>query len=328
MIRILYRRGEQLRTDFPIDKLPEVLEQHNTRIWVDICNEPPDEVAEILSGIFNIHPLAIEDTVHDANLPKIDDWGNYLYMCMQSIEFDQALDETDVDRKEKLDIIKGKHYLITHHLTPIPAIDREWERCLKDSRSTQSGAHRIMYEIMDNMADDFMLVMEKIDDAIDDIESRIFDSPTHEVLDRIFQIKRTVLHLRRVLSPQREVLNKLARDEYKAIDPANRIYYRDVYDHLVRLYEMNESLRDLIGGVMDMYLTVSSNKTNDIMKILTVVATLFMPLTFISGFWGMNFYEPAPNTTWCNPVVMYCTLGLMLLLPIAMLFYMRKRKWL
>ncbi len=130
--------------------------------------------------------------------------------------------------------------------------------------------------------------------AIDQTEDEVFDNPTPQTLERIFSLKRAVLHLRRVIGPQREVLNRLARDDFAVIDPRTRVYFRDVYDHLVRLHDITESIRDLVSGALDTYLSVINNRMNDIMKTLTVITTLFMPISFLAGFFGMNFFVPVP----------------------------------
>jgi magnesium transporter len=134
--------------------------------------------------------------------------------------------------------------------------------------------------------------------------------------------------MRRILLPQREVMNKLARDDYKVIDPRDRIFFRDIYDHLVRLHDLNESLRDLVGGAQDTYLSVVNNRMNEVMKTLTIITTLFMPLAFVTGFFGMNFFEPLGlMKSWTSSGVFYVTLAITLLLPIGMYIWMRRRTW-
>ena len=147
-------------------------------------------------------------------------------------------------------------------------------------------------------------------------------------LEKIFSIKRSVLYLRRILAHQREVLNKLARDEYDVIDAADRIYFRDVYDHLVRLYDITEGVRDLVSGALDTYLSVTNNRLNDVMKILTIITTLFMPLSFITGFFGMNFFQPAtPLDIWTGLPAFLITLLVIILTPTMMFQWMRRRRW-
>jgi magnesium transporter len=174
----------------------------------------------------------------------------------------------------------------------------------------------------------YMPAVEKIDDAIDQIEDQVFDRPSPKTLERLLAIKRVLVAMRRIIVPQREVLNKLARDDYPVIDQKDRVFFRDIYDHLVRLHDLNESLRDLVGSVMDTYLSVVNNRMNEVMKTLTVITTIFMPLTFVTGFFGMNFFEPLGSlTAWTRDLVFYITMVIMVFLPIVMYIWMRRRTW-
>jgi magnesium transporter len=161
------------------------------------------------------------------------------------------------------------------------------------------------------------------------VENEVLGRPDSEIVQRIFTLKRATLHLRRVLSPLREVLNKLARDDYAVIDARDRVYFRDVYDHLVRLHDISESLRDLVGGVLDTYLSVINNRMNEIMKTLTLITTLFMPISFVVGFYGMNFFQPVSKdlSQWTsNPAFIFMMI-VVLGTPIGMFTWMRQRKW-
>ena len=190
------------------------------------------------------------------------------------------------------------------------------------------AAAHLIYKIMDFLVAGYMPTVERIDSAIDELEDHIFDKPSPRTLERLFALKRVLLAMRRILLPQREVLNKLARDDYRVIDPKDRIFFRDIYDHLVRLHDLNENLRDLVGGALDTYLSVVNNRMNDIMKTLTIITTIFMPLAFVTGFFGMNFFEPQGRlTNWTTNPIFYITLAINVLLPIGMYLWMRRRTW-
>jgi magnesium transporter len=175
-----------------------------------------------------------------------------------------------------------------------------------------------------------MTVVDDMDEEIEWVEDQVFDKPTPDIVQRLFGLKRATLQLRRTLSPLREVLNKLARDDFKVVDAADRIYFRDIYDHLVRLHDISESLRDLVGGALDTYLSVINNRMNDIMKTLTVITTLFMPISFLASFFGMNFFQPiSPSLAkWTGLFPFIISMGIMLLLPAGMLLWLRRRGWL
>ncbi len=327
MIRSLYYvPGKPIRKDILPKEFPELIQNQQGLLWVDFVSEPPETCLPILQG-FGFHPLAIDDALQETHSPKLDDWGDYLYIVFNYMNATENGDawETEVD---ELDIFLGKNYIVTHHDHPISAIDDTWAACDRDERNVQQGADHLLYKITDNLVAGYMPAVEKIDSAIDQIEDQVFDRPSPRTLEKLFALKRVLLTMRRIVLPQREVLNKLARDDYRVIDPKDRIFFRDIYDHLVRLHDLNESLRDLVGGVLDTYLSVINNRMNEIMKTLTLITTLFMPLTFVTGFFGMNFFEPLGLTkTWTTNPAFYFTLAIIVLLPIGMYIWMRRRTW-
>jgi magnesium transporter len=327
MIRSLYfMPGKPIRKEIPPQEFPKLVKNRRGLLWVDFTSEPPEICLPILKS-FDFHPLAIEDALQQTHAPKLDDWDSYLYIVfnyMGLIENGNGWD-TDID---ELDVFLGQNYIVTHHDHPVPAIDETWNSCDRDIRTLQEGADHLLYKIIDKLVAGYMPVVEKIDDAIDQIEDQVFDKPSPRTLEKLFALKRILLAMRRILLPQREVMNKLARDDYQVIDPKDRIFFRDIYDHLVRLHDLNESLRDLVGGALDTYLSVINNRMNDIMKTLTIITTLFMPLAFVTGFFGMNFFEPLGLLkNWTTTAVFYLMLAVTLLLPFGMYLWMRRRTW-
>jgi magnesium transporter len=293
-------------------------------LWVDLVGEPPDVCEPILRETFGFHPLAIEDALEESHVPKIDDWGQYLYLVLHAV----VLNDGDVDTVE-LDLFLGKNYVVTHQTRPLAAVDRVWTACQRDARQLERGAGRLLYSLADELVADYMPVIEGIDEAIDQIEDQIFDNPHPRMLENIFSLKRALLKLRRIITPQREVLNKLARGDYGVIAAQDRVFFRDVYDHFFRLYDVSESLRDLLGGALETYLSVVNNRMNDVMKTLTVITTLFMPLSFVVGFFGMNFFQPAISlNAWTGQGAFALTLAGMVLTPAVMYIWMRRRGWL
>jgi len=173
-----------------------------------------------------------------------------------------------------------------------------------------------------------MLAVEQFDEAIDRIESQVFSNPSSQVLEQLFNLKRGLVYVRRIIAPQREVLNKLARGDYAMIQDEEQDFFRDVYDHLVRLHDITESLRDLAAGALDTYLSVVNNRMNDIMKTLTIITTLFMPISFLTGFFGMNFFQASDSFWgWTQVPAFVAVLIIMILLSTSMLIWVRKRAW-
>jgi len=327
MIRSLYYfPGEPARKDVPPQEFPQLIRDRRGLLWVDFADEPASSCLPILQG-FGFHPLAIDDALQETHVPKLDDWGEYLYIVLNYMSISESGEYwgTEID---EVDIFLGDNYIVTHHDQRVPAIDETWEACDRDPRNIQDGADHLLYKITDNLVADYMPAVEKIDAAIDQIEDQIFDRPSPRTLEKLFALKRVLLAMRRILLPQREVLNKLARDDYQVIDPKDRIFFRDIYDHLVRLHDLNESLRDLVSGALDTYLSVVNNRMNEVMKVLTIITTLFMPLAFITGFFGMNFFEPLGlMKDWTSSVSFYVMLAITVLLPFSMFVWMRRQTW-
>jgi magnesium transporter len=224
----------------------------------------------------------------------------------------------------ELDIFLGPNYLVTHHRQTIAAVERVWQNLCKDQRRLAHGADYLLYLLLDALTADYMPAIDALDTALDALEDVIFTRPTPHTLSTVFAVKRAALHLRRIIGPQREVLNKLARDDYAVIDARDRMYFRDIYDHLVRLADLNETLRDLTSGALDTYLSVTSNRINEVMKVLTVISALFMPISFLVGFFGMNFTAlPFKSPWWLAGAI-----GIIVATPLGMLYWFKQHGWL
>jgi magnesium transporter len=327
MIRSLYHTPEKgIQTDYKVAEFAHILKSKHGFLWVDFEATPPETDEPILREIFGFHPLAVDDALQESHIPKLDDWGSYLYIVLHAVVFDRE-NEDHVDTLE-LDVFLGENYIVTHHDQKISGIERVWSSCLKDDRFWKNGPDYLLYRIADEVVASYMPVVEALDEEIDQTEDQVFEKPTEQMLERIFSLKRAVLHLRRVIGPQREVLNKLARDDYKVIDFPVKVYFRDVYDHLVRLYDLSETIRDLVSGALDTYLSVINNRMNDIMKTLTIITTFFMPISFITGFFGMNFFQPAiPLQNWTGKLAFMITMLFFISVPFAMFFWIRRRGW-
>jgi magnesium transporter len=327
MIRSLhYSIDTGLRTGLTVDEMTGIVQSAQGLLWVDFESTPPESDELIMRQAFGFHPLAIDDALQETHIPKLDDWETYLYIVLNAVRIVPD-DPGEIDLLE-LDIFLGKNYLVTHHDDNITAIDDAWIAIQRDERYLKNGADRALYRLIDELINHYMPIVEQLDLAIDQAEDQIFTGASPETLERIFTLKRTVLQLRRTIGPQREVLNKLARDEYAVVDRRTRVYFRDIYDHLVRMQDLTENIRDLVSTVLDTYLSVVNNRMNDIMKTLTVITTLFMPIAFIASFFGMNFFTPVyPLNVWTGKAAYVIVLSLTLLTPVAMLTWIRRRGW-
>ena len=327
MIRsVYYTTDGQVRSDLNSEEIGAALQQPGGLLWVDLAGEPAEVCRPLLRETFGFHPLAVDDALDESHVPKVDDWDEYLYLVLHAVAFDPTDDEPL--HTHELDLFLGQNYLVTYRTEPIAAVDRAWAACQRDERHLQKGAGRLLYKLADELVEDYMPAVEAMDEAIDQVEDEVFGQPGPDLLGRIFVLKRALLHLRRIIAPQREVLNKLARGDYGVIDEGERIFFRDVYDHLVRLYDITEGLRDLVGGALDTYLSVVSNRMNEVMRTLTVITTLFLPVSFLVGFFGTNFFQPvAPLTAWTDRPAFVLMLLAMIVVPAGMFLWIRKRAW-
>jgi magnesium transporter len=327
-LRAIYRASSgELHLDWPISQMADALADGKGTLWLDIDDRGQDlaSVDTLFREVFHFHPLAIEDALQDTNVPKVDNWGDYLYLVFHSLDFNPDSDDLQL---HELDIFLGYNYLVTYHSEPLALLDRLRQSLERDGgQRLSNGPDHLVYLLLDLGVADYLPAIEHLDDAIDTAQDEVFASPTPRTLQKIFRVKRAALRLHRALIPLREVLNRLARDDYPQIDAPDRVYFRDVYDHLVRLHDISETLRDLISGALDTYLSAISNRTNEVMKTLTMVSVVFLPMSFLAGFFGMNFFGEtlAFKTQLPRSFMFITTCLIMVLTAAAMWFWARAR---
>lgn len=330
-LRVVYRKSTgEIDLDWPVDQIAVALDDLKATVWVDIedLSSNTKGVEALMRDLFHFHPLAIDDALEECHVPKLDDWGSYLYLVFHTIDFDP---ETDNLRLHELDIFLGVNYLVTYHTEPMRVLDDHRRAIERDPNNRlRHGADRLLYHLIDRGVAEYLPVIEHLDEAIDDAQDEVFDFPTRETLQTIFRIKRSAVRLNRILAPQRELLNKLTRNPFDQVDVENRVYFRDVYDHMVRIHDITEGLRDLISSALDTYLSAIANRTNDIMKTLTLVTVMFLPMSFLAGFFGMNFF--GDTLTFSSPalprsLIFGFTFLLMLASPAFMFYLGRRRGW-
>lgn len=316
-----------LRTLDPAALTPRMLRASQGTVWVDFEGEPIETCEPILRDVFHFHPLAIDDALRETHIPKLDDWGEYLYIAFHAVGFE--VDGGAHVETSEVDFFLGDGYLVSHHDEKVSILDRVWDRCERDARILTEGPDHALYVVLDELVNSYMGAFQSIDEAVDVLEDEILESTSRQTLADILDLKRALVHLRRTLAPQREVLNALSRNDYSVIDARDRMYFRDVYDHLVRLYDINESLRDQVSGALETHLSATNNRMNEVMKTLTVITTLFMPISFVASFFGMNFFAPtAPFPGWTSRGAFAITLLLTMLIPLSIYGWARRRGWL
>jgi magnesium transporter len=252
--------------------------------WIDFDCEEKRELERVIAPL-RIHPLAIEDMVQDINRPKFDDYGEYLYVVVHSARWEAD----DRPTLRELDMVVGERYLITYHDGQTRSVAAAHELLARRPDLLARGPAHLLHFLLDLLVDNYLPVMDQLAEEIDQLEHLVFRAADRVVHPRILRLKRGMAALRRIVGPQRDTLLALTRDEFRVIPPDMRPYLRDVYDRLARVNDLLDSFRDEVAGLLELHVSIVSNRLNQIIKVLTVIATLGLPLTVITSYYGMNF---------------------------------------
>ena len=291
------------------------------RFWVDLAAPTPEE-GQILSGVFAFHELAVEDALSAIHHPKIESYGDYLYLILHGIDLQQT--EKGFATHD-VDFFVGPNYLVTVHDGFSRSIEEQYAVCLRNARAIGEGPDALMHRIVDAMVDHYRPEIEKLDARVEEIEDCVFERPDENPIRELIRIKKDVAALRRVTLPQRDAVARLARREFAQISEPVTLRMRDVLDHLVRISDEASVLHDRASSLLDAYLSAQSNRMNQVMKLMTMIATTFMPLTFITGLFGMNLPLRADTWSWSQFSIM---LAVMALIGAGMLAMFRRKRWL
>ena len=320
-VTIHTRTPKGLERSHSLSLLPQLLAD-KTPFWLDIDEDSP-ELREALTTGLGLHHLAVEDIFQERLNPKVEDYGDYLYIVLHGIALEH--DSPDDLRTVEIDLVLSSQWVVSHHPKGLTAIDEVLDECTRNLRLFDKGPGFIAHAIMDHAVDCYFPVIEAFDHDIDQIETAVVDDPQKELLQRIFKLKRSLQRLRRVAMHQREVLLRVSRGEFELIPEKSLPFFRDIHDHFVRVSDLAEGYREGLTGVLDAYLSVVSNRMNEVMKALTLTTTIMLPLTFIAGVYGMNF-DHMPELHWRYGYPL--ALGLMLVVAFAMVAWFRSKRWL
>ena len=295
----------------------------STATWINFDGIYQLDTIEKIGKHFKIHPLVLEDIMNTGQRPKMEDFGDYLFIVLKMLHYDEKNDET---KTEQVSLVLSSKYVLSFQEDEGDVFDSIRERIRTDRGSIRKRrADYLAYSLIDAIVDNYFMVLEKIGEKIEDIEDELIKNPTPAVLQTIHHLKRELIFLRKSVWPLREVISRLERWESPLIDKSIDIYLRDVYDHTIQVIDSLETFRDTLSGMLDIYLSSVSNRMNEVMKVLTIIATIFIPLTLIAGIYGMNFrYMPELESPWGYPMVYV----VMLAVCAVMLVYFRRKKWL
>lgn len=306
--------------DFPVSEISDYCDRENHVTWVDV-SDPTSEDFLQLAEEFNFHPLSIEDVQQEHQRPKIEEYENYYFLVV----YEAQLRTDDALELRELNIFLGKNYIVTVHSQPIGHIQTAQKLWKEWINYESKGAGLAAYLLIDAVVDDYLPLLDSISDRIETVEDHIFGVFKPEAIQDIFYSKKQLLYLRRAVSPLREVFNTLLRRELALFDQRTYLYFQDVFDHVLRVTDTIDTLREMIGSTMDAYLSVSGNRMNLIMKRLTSVSTILMSVTLVASIYGMNF-GIMPELGWKYGYIFALTL--MLGVGVGLFTFLRKTKWL
>ncbi|MFH1169803.1 MAG: magnesium/cobalt transporter CorA [Chloroflexota bacterium] len=310
------KEAKTIEESFPFKDKPTVT-------WINIDGLHEVEIIEKLGSHFGLHPLLLEDILNTEQRPKMEDFGDYIFVVLKMIYCCEKGDEIEA---EQVSLILGSNFVISFQEREGDVFNPIRDRIRKNKgRIRKAGADYLAYALLDAIVDNYFLILENVGEKIEDTEQQLATNPSPETLQYIRELKNEMIFLRKSIWPLRELISGLERGESTLIHESTGAYLRDVYDHTIQIIDTVESYRDMISGMLDIYLSSISNKMNEVMKVLTIFASIFIPLTFIAGLYGMNF-EFMPELTWHWGY--FALLGFMASVGISLVFYFKRKGWL
>lgn len=290
--------------------------------WLNISGVHDENIIKDVGSIYNVHPLVLEDTTNTTQRPKLEDYSDYLYLTFKMAKYNSKTNKIEM---EQISLIVWGNLVLSLQEVEGDVLDKLRNRIRNSKGKIRSrGSDYLMYSIIDSIVDYYFTVLEYIGNEIEALEEKLLDEASQEILNGIYGLKKEIVFLRNSIWPMRELVSLLQRSDCNIIHDNTNIYLKDVYDHTIQVIETVESFRDITSGMLDLYLSTVSNKMNEIMKVLTIFAAIFIPLTFIAGVYGMNF-EFMPELSWkYSYIVWWTVIGI---LGLGMVLYFKKKKW-
>jgi magnesium transporter len=322
-------QGKLHSQDIDMFLMPTLLSDTNLFLWVDLENPTLEEAKFVLEEVFHFHPLSIDDCINVSPSPKVDEYQPkeedrftpYLFMVIHAVDYSRA---ECVFGTRELDFFLGKNYLVTYHTVPIRSVVVTEEQAMKGAMHIARAPDRVAYNLLDAIVDNYNPALDELAEQIGELEQQALQQPTKETLNKILQVKKEVAHLRQIIGPQREVLSRFARGEFKQIRPHLVPYYRDVYNGLVRISELAQSYTDSLTGILQVYLNMSSNQTGEVVKLLTLITVITTPLMMVGTWYGMNFHD-MPELSWKHGY--WVALITVAISTVLTYWYFRRKKW-
>jgi magnesium transporter len=308
-----------------LEALPGLRADPEVTLWLDL-ESPSEQESAVLGEVFHFHPLAIEDALQDYGHPKIDTFDDHVFMIVHGIDFTKLNLEKSMNIGTlELDIFVGDRFMVTHHGDPAVRSIRELHKDVCEPGHRPWVSVRLLHRLLDRLVDNFLPVMDQVGAKLEILEDQIIHNPVPDLLEKVLEAKKSIQKIRRMTAHQRLILESLARGHLELIPRESLAFFRDIYDHFVRVADLAEAYREGAQSAVEAYLSMSANKTNEIMKVLTQISTIMLPLTFIAGIYGMNF-DIMPELRWVYGYPF--AVGLMIATAAALLVWFRRRHWL
>lgn len=305
-----------------LNDIKSIQREKNSVLWINVEGIHDVNTIEKFGSCFGIHPLVLEDILNTGQRPKIENYEGYTYIVAKMLFYDNKLSEFTIEQES---FILGENYVISFSERKVEIYNTVCEGIRQGvGRIRKMGADYLLYNLLDVIVDNYFVVLEKLSDTIEDAEDELISNPSKDTLQGIHKLKRQMLYLHKSVWPLREVVSFLTRSETPLVKEPVDLYIRDLYDHVIQVMDTTETLRDILSSMLDIYLSSVSNKMNEIMKVLTIISTVFIPLTFIVGVYGMNLTNmPELKWQWTYPVVWV----IMISIATLMLIFFKKKKW-
>jgi magnesium transporter len=316
-----YLPDEGVRVIDGVADFDKLMANENAALWVDMC-KPTDEESYVLTHDFKFHPLAIEDVISERSNTKIDDYDRYLFVVFNLVDYVGREEGLNIS---ELDLFLARRALVTVHYDDHRIFDYLYARVQKGDWGLTRGSDHVFHAIIDAVVDNYNTTMDIFEYEVDQIEEDVLSGHDEDTLKSIFALGRDIVQLKRIVRPQRDVINQLSKRRFELVSEDLSAYFSDIHDHLVRVNELADAYREIVNSSLVVYYSQVSTKTNEIIKVLTLLTAIFIPPTFLVGLWGMNFANmPELNSDWGYPV----SLIVMLMIMLGMILFFRKKKWL
>lgn len=319
MIRILATRGQELVTDATTESLPGLLVDPDARVWVDLSGPMDDASQHLARDIFHFHPLAIEDCFEERGRPKLENYDHYLYCITHGIRVTSGADRQEI---VELDAFLGQRYLVTYHAKDSRSVTAMLDTVARTGEPLRRGPAGLLQAILDRQVDGIEPLLDDFGGRLEKLENDVLRKPRPQDLSRLVAVRQNIIHMRRWLGLQRDLVLRLARQEFDLVPPADALLFRDTHDHLAHFAEFLETYRELANSIQEAYLAMVNNRLSEIMRFLTLFSAVLMPLSLITGIYGMNFaHIPGLQSRFGFPLAL---LGMATTAGLVLLFFRRK----